>query len=73
MTKATISIIDLQFDPYVHVRHRLTESTESREIWRYESIPQSWLPEYVASLRAKGNDQFAFRFLRVGEPWWPVP
>lgn len=59
-------------DQYVHVRYRLVQSTESREIWRYESMPKSWLSEYMETLRAKGHDCFAFRVLRIGEPWWPL-
>jgi hypothetical protein len=58
---------------YIHVRHRLPESTDSREIWHYESMWQRSLPEYVTALRAKGHDRFSFRLLRAGEPWWPVP
>lgn len=64
---------EIPFDQYVHVRYRLAESTDSRELWHYESMPQSWLPEYMSALRAKGHDRFAFRILRTGEPWWPVP
>lgn len=60
-------------DRYIHLRYRLVESTEGREIWRYESMPQRLAPERMAELRAKGHDRFAFRFFIVGELWWPVP
>lgn len=60
-------------DPYVHVRYRLAESTDSCEIWRYESMPQSWLLEYITAYQAKGHDQFSLRILRTGEPWYSVP
>lgn len=71
--KARITVIDFTITQYVHLRYRLAESTEGREIWRYESMPKGWLPEYLEALRAKGHDQFAFRILRAGEPWWIVP
>lgn len=63
----------LQPDRYVHLRYRLAESTDGREIWRYESLLQRFLPERMAELRAKNHDRFAFRLLHIGELWWVVP